>query len=774
MKKKNKGSSLITVVIIFTILITIGTSLLSMTVVDYKLRTKESKRIENLYASDSGLDIAYDIMIKTVNCAIKFGDREVQALKSKDGNPDSPNDKLFKDYKDKIYSWKHYNDGKDKDNKISNEKIKEEINKIKEKMEILINEEFRRTFKNFVYVNEDTINGSSEYKPNKLKESIEYGKYVDSVNGIKEEDLVCKEVEINSKRNTPKLSVEVFDPKIIDKEEIYEINVTSTFQTNKDNEDLIGTNMRKVQATYNIVVPDYKDVSFSESTSKSKNNVILNDKVMVVGRNMTVNERNKVEVNGDVFVWGDTPAIKNKVYDKYKGGINLKSCDIDFNGEVVTEKTFNIEDYVKSNIKGNLYARNVYLGNTNGNQCENSNFNVKESENVAEKDRNIKESGQVILDNDITLKSKNTNVNIEKFYGINDKNIKYGNNFNSSYKSNERTSSSIIVNGDDRSNIIVNNKAYIMGVAHIDTDSEYKTGESTGIKGNYIAYATPLNDEEKLRYYKPLQLLDEDNVLEKSKHFTEYWKNKLSDINTGGIQLPEETYSVGAIVYRDKYGNIQIKDSSYTMEMESEINKKRLEYASKVYAMGKKVGMDSYDVSSDLPSPINSLMNLNKIPLDYDINDEIVNNEKAIFNNDKNKTIIIRGKNSSSNYYDNNSNLIHDENKIIIDVKSGEIDAVVATNGDVIIDGELNFNGNIITEGNLNIQGNEEKNIKYDKDLCERITSSNDELFYAVFSDFEEVENIETDETTLPSKDDLEVQYDLNKFLKTKLWKIIK
>ncbi len=785
MMKKNKGSSLITVVIIFSILITVGTALLSMTIGDYKMRTKESKRIENLYGSDSGLDVAYDIMIKTFDSATQFGDEEVKALKSKDGNPDSPNDTQYKEYQKEIYYWKHYNDDKDESHKISKTKIKEEIEKRKKEIEILINKEFRRTFKNFIYVNEaeiskseDDSNQSKEYKPNKLKELIEARKYVDSVSGIKEGDLSYKEVSLTSQANKPELVADISDPENENEEEVYTIKITSTFETKEANTNIIGTNTRKVQTTYNIVVPDYKDIAFSESISKVQNSTVLNDKVMVIGRNMNVNQYNKITIDGDIFVWGDSPTITNKVYDKYKGGINLKSCAINFNGEVVTEKTFNIENNVKSNINGNLYARNVYMGNLNGSPSENSNLTIKESKKDDNKgnisNKNSEESGQVVLDNDITLKSRNTNVSIDNFYGINDKNIKYGNVFNASSEgTNERTSSSIIVNGDENSNIKINNKAYIMGVAHIDTFPEYQTGESTGVKGNYIAYATPLNNEEKFEYYDPLQLLDEDNILNKSKHFVDYWQVKLSDVNTGGIQLPDEIHSVGTIVYKDKLGNIQVKDSSYTLDIDNKIKEKQLEYASKVYAMGKKVGINWYDTLGNLGSPVNYLMKLDNIPIDYDLESENSNNEKAIFNNEDNKTIIIRGKNASSIYYDG-SNVIEEKDKIVINADSGEVNSFIATNGNVIIDGEINFNGNIVTEGNLTIQGNQEKNIKYDKELCDRIKASNEELFCAVFGDSSDEENIDDSEPNLNNKDDLNIQYDLNKFLKTRIWKIIK
>ncbi|MBY6914937.1 hypothetical protein FDB64_13010 [Clostridium botulinum] len=829
MRNKNKGSSLITVVIIFSILITVGTALVSMTVGDYKMRTKESKRIENLYGSDSGLDVAYDIMVKTFDEAVKFGEFNARKLKIKaekysDESGLGPNVDSYKEAKNVLkraisdIDKEHAKNHKNGTEKCSCKKEKNEAQeKFDEEVERLMEAEFQRCFKVFIKKDSDEV-GSKEYIPdNVLGESIcnhyyrnmkleeeNVGKDV-----VEKEDFSrINEVKFNEENSKPELFV-CNNDKIDELKKITEndseftsikndfdgisyysdndnkgfhINVTSRFiDKGKNDNDVTKNNLRVLQTTYNIMVPDYKDIAFSDSTKKVQSNVSLNDKVMVVGRNMTVNQQNKIAIDGDIFVWGDTPKITNKVYDKYQGGINLKSCDIDFNGEVVTEKTFNIENDVKSNIYGNLYARNVYIGNLKGTPSENSSLTVKESKKENNK-VNSEERGQVVIDNDITLKSKNTQVSIDNFYGINDKNIRYGECFHQSTEgTNERTSSSIIINGDEKSNIKINNKAYIMGVAHIDTDPEYQTGESTGVKGNYIAYATPLNNEENLKYYNPLQLLDEENISNKSKHFVDYWKDKLSDIKTGGIQLPNETYSVGAIVYKDKSGKIQVKDSNYRLDIDNKIKEKRLEYASKVYEMGKKLEKDlgerlynTLGKPGKSDNPVNNLMELNNIPKDYDLESQKLNNEKAIFNKYSNKTIIIRGKNASSIYYNYESNVIADEEKIVLDADNREFNAFIAADGDVIIDGEVNFNGNIITKGNLIIQGNQEKNIKYDKELCDRIKASNDKLFYSVFGDYSDDENIDDDEPSLSNKDEIVVQYDLNKFIKTNIWRIIR
>ena len=58
---------------------TVSTAMLSMVASNYKARVAESKRVENLYASDSGLDVAYNIIGKTFDAATKYANLKVTA-----------------------------------------------------------------------------------------------------------------------------------------------------------------------------------------------------------------------------------------------------------------------------------------------------------------------------------------------------------------------------------------------------------------------------------------------------------------------------------------------------------------------------------------------------------------------------------------------------------------------------------------------------------------------------------------------------------------------
>lgn len=777
MVRKKRGSSLVTVVIISGILITVGTAMLSMTLGDYKMRITESTRIKNLYSSDSGLDVAYNILVKTFDAAAQYGVGEVDTYKR-------TSDIIDIDDEIKVI--------KEEDSKNKEERIKQ-LEAEKDKM---IDEYFKKKFNTFIYRNPDGENvGDSETEPtDELIKSIKGIKYVSDISKTNEDERYTN-VDFNSDK-APELFIDEesegdnegisYEPKNKENDNEYDtgeytIKIASKFQT----EDSNGTVQRKLQSTYTLLVPDYKDVSFSESNPQIATNPKITNKVLVIGGDMNVipTTKSNLDIEGNIFVWGNDNLIDNKVYDKYKGGINLKNSTVNFNGEVVTGKTFNIDSNVDSTITGNLYALNVYAGRINGDTADSAKLTVKQfndDDKAKDYNKDILESGQVVTDNDLTLKANNSKVEIDNFYGINDKNTEYGNYINTSIDvGKERTSSSIIVNGNKDSIIKINNKAYIMGVAHIATTPEYQTGESTGIKGNYIAYANDIDDNEKSDYYDPLQLLDEDNVLIKSKHFVDYWNHKLGDINTGGICLPDNTYSIGAIVYKNSDG-IQLRDSSYTlknqndMDISNVIPKKRLEYASKLYTMGETpindMKMDIYDsLGSGIGNPVDGLMHFESDTLDdYRLDDQNLNNEKAIFNDNSNATITISGVN---NLPDTNKDIVKDsDGNICIYTKDGNVKAFIATTGTVIIDGKVNFDGNIMAEKDLIIKGDGNKEITYDKDLCDRIQASNVDIFNSVFGN----SNIKPNPAAPSDSSKLSVDYDLKKFIKSGIWKIIK
>lgn len=817
MKRKKPGTSLIIVIVIFMAVAIVSMAMLSLIAGNYKARIMESKRIENLYASESGLDAAYNIIAKTFDAATKYGYYQVEALKRNDRSNKGPNDEKYENIEreikelkaeieileDQILVLEESKKEPDSDIIQINMLIEEKRNLLNQKKLlieedenlklILINEEFKRSFENFIA--KTTNIGVGETAPDKLKECIDGRKFVsdvlDNKNNIREETIEFQKQDVEG--NLPDLIGEVEGPEnvlnspnellklrtdhydyvknlqiIKTVKQRYSIKVTATFKS-AENVKVTSTNEKKIQSRYIMFVPNYKDIYFGDYIGELHDYLALKNKSLTIGGDMNVENANLTVNYGEAFVQGDNNSITlDKVYGKYVDGIVINNSDIKkvlFNSNVITRGTFNIRNNTNAIIEGNLYARNIYAGAANGGFSNDSTLTTNK---------------EVIIDNDLSIKAIDTTVTINDFYGINDKNISYddtkGNliaNFNSdadsAYKA--RTSSSIIINGyqgnKTNSSVYIKNKAYIMGTAHIATQGNYQTGESTAVKGNYEAYSIPLDLAENFIYDEPLQLLDEENVFKKSEHFKKYWEEiKPNGINRGGIefQKPTQVYSIGAVIYKDGEVN-KIISSNYSADIESDtgiITQKRKEYASKVYRFGKTATIGDYNYLGADAIPVSSLMNLSSFPLEYDLDEAIKNSgEKAIFNADPNVTLIIQGDVSAEKEY-----MYVDGDKKII--KANSINAVIATAGDVIIDGNVTFNGSIIANGNLNVSGN--VTVNYDEEVIGRIQKQNLELFENVFGgnmitnqQFNGMENVLKD-----------TKYDLKKFLEIKLWQIVK
>lgn len=884
MKRKKQGASLIVVIIIFMFISTVSMAMLSMVVGNYKARVAESKRVENLYASESGVDVAYNVIAKTFDAATRYGYYKVETLKN--GNNTGSYKPGYEAIKLEIASLQEdiaelevSKSDVGSDVKQINKDIAEKrglIEEDEEMQKILLDEEFKRAFKNFVKRTDEV--GADEQIPDKLEESIEGNedgsikghKYVrsdsidensiDNINDFIEETI---DFAIENKNNEPpKLSAEViYDPQNESKNEEaeniegsehsegtegeenledesyprkeghledvndlnitrsenkeYEIIVKSTFYTekieDKDNKKKT-TNERQLQVKYKMLVPNYSDIFYENVIGDLNKYKAFNNRALTIGGDMnvgnvtTVDQTKLAVTNGDVFVNGNPDRIlsNGRVYGKYFGGITLNNSDeVLFGNNVITRGTFNVRSNVGINdakpakITGDLYARNIYAGTENGNGHTS--------------DAYVTINGETVIDNDLALKAANTHITMSDFYGINDKNIEYKDiitNGDSNPRDKARTSSSIIINDMESdqtgSSVTIKNNAYIMGTAHIDTrenggvNDGYQTGESTAVKGNYEAYSVPLDmlnssgNPESFEYYDPLELLKEPNVFTKGEHFKKYWnETRPNKVDSGGIyfEKPENIYSIGAVIlYNSDTDKKEVVSAKYGLKSENEsvIEGKRLNFAKNVYNFGQEPENDDeresmlqmynslgtgaievedlMDFSEDFPNDYNS-----ENDEDYDLEDEIESDgEKAIFNS-SDKTIVITDK--TEDYDDTHK-------YIVIDASHGEVNAVIATLGSVIIDGDITFNGTIIAKGDLTITG--DVKINYSSDVIERVQAENNKLFNYVFGSNIIVEesaedNSEDTGSNINDKDQavLATKYDLKNFLESKLWKIL-
>jgi hypothetical protein len=811
MKRKKQGSSLIVVVIVSMFIFTVSTAMLSMVAGNYKARVVESKRVENLYASDSGLDVTYNIIGKTFDAATKYAKLKVEKMQTlTDSSIDDRTSIYNEDYidikndikllQDDIIDVSAWNTNNPDEQKTQSE-LDREIAQIRalitddENIEdTLCNEEFKRAFRNFIKEHEYEENdpkydededeeqdrlGAQEQVPNKLEILIENHQYVSGITDTDSYTYATIDFDIENNNNeSPTLDASVTESEVgnsyestgistsddhhkdvsftIYEDQYYDIAVTSTFYT--DSYTVSGeektVNERQLKATYKIIVPNYKDI-YSENSNEGLNDLATKDRALTIYGDMNVNNVSGLTVDGEIFVQGSNDtSSSDRVYGKYYGGIKVKNSDkVNFNGNVITRGTFNIQTPTTeedtntrtTSIDKSLYAKNIYVGNIDSTELPNQPSQLIISNGV--------------INNDLTLNANNAKISINNLYGIND--INFDNKVESS--------SSIIVNADKNSNSTIDilDSVYLMGTAHIATTDkyDYQTAESGAVKGNYKAYSVPLDTSDEFEYHDPLQLLVGD-FEEKKQHFLDYWNQEEKNADAGGIQWPDngKIYSIGVIVYEttDDTGvnKSEVIEGNSTADAESnggEVNSKRVEFAQYDYKFGQDASLSDYTDSNIIS--FDSLIDISKIPTKSVLTD----GEYAIFNGGSSKIEITE---NTTTY----TEIAEDSDNNIINIKVGsnsDLNAIIATAGNVTIESGVTINGCIIAKGYLEING-DDVNINYDSDVIDRVQAQNFDDFKTIFG-----ESLDDTDTTDDSTS-TDTNYDLENFFEKKSWKILK
>ncbi|WP_275372988.1 hypothetical protein [Clostridium tertium] len=558
-RKKKKGSTFVTVVVVMAIIFTTGTTILAVTANDYKMRINQSKKLQNLYEADSGLDVVENIIIKTSQEAIKYADKEVKKKFTELDDKDRSKDKINEIFKDKFYEFLTV-----RNKEILNEK---EV----EILEYLILEK--------KYIKAILESGKLEYDSaisnieNRFIIEIPEGGYVKNINNGKVSNIT--------------------------------IEVKSNFESTEGQ----LKNKKTVSTKYSITAPDYN----SEITSINIYPV-FDGKAITADGNMNVESlgnKSIVNISGDIWVQGNNNLGNNPEYtfDKYIGGIKLDNTSFNINGNIYTANTFHLNNLVnESSVNGDIYAKNIYVGKS-------INSNVSKLNNISfEKN--------VVVNNDLALNATNSNIVIKNnFYGINEKTTEVSTankalSSSSIIVNDTSNTSTITVNKDS----YIMGVAYLN--ATDESGNKYQTGESVAVKGNYLAY-TDVDDvlngatNVTLKYYSPLQLLEskngQSNATMKAEYFSEYYTrgNNSYRFNDGGVSLKGSVKSVGTSI-KDNNGNI-LKANIIPKDLNL-VNEQRNEFARNVFAMGDTTGLgdDLYD-GQEVKRQVSNQVNFNEI-----------------------------------------------------------------------------------------------------------------------------------------------------------------
>lgn len=709
--KKKKGSTFLIVVIVMAIIFTTGTTILAVTANDYKMRINQSKKLQNLYEADSGLDVVENIIIKTSQEAIKYADKEVKRKFTELDNNDRSKEKVNLMFKEKFYEF------------LSEPKrIRDSNQTFKDNVKIL----------EYLILSKEVISSIEDNKTINLKR-------LENINNFNIE--ITKVIYNKDNSNVT-------------------IEVKSTFESAEGE----LKNKKTVSTDYIVTAPDYN----SEITSININPV-FDGKAITADGNVDVTG-GTVIIKGDIWVMGDGVKLDNDpsfTFDKYIGGIKLDNTSFNINGNIYTANTYHLNNNAQSTITGDIFAKNIYVGKSINSDVSKSNNVTFENNVIVNNDLALNATNSSILIKNNFYGINDKTVKKVADFSTADKALNSSSIIVNDITKNDSDKYKIKVIGDS----YIMGVAYLNATAE---GKKYQTGESVAVKGNYLAY-TDVKDildgktNVTLKYYSPLQLLEskdeKSNAAMKAEYFTEYYNDSKTEgkypFNDGGVNLIGNIYSVGASIKDSK-----VKGSNIEIDkIPTEVKKQQNEFARNVVAMGDATGLGDnlygeylYGEKKDNGEP--------KVQrtVEEQINFKAMDSKKIIRDSDDNIVVLIANKEDKL-YIKDDKLYIKDEEITGIEGKISK--GLIITNSDITIEGTFDFTGNIITTGNIILKGEGDKIITYDPQVVRNILALNNDILKDVF----EKSQASREEIKVTSASEL---YSVDKFLKKSLWRIVK
>lgn len=640
--EKTKGSTMITILISMTFIIMVGVVSLSVILNDYKMRLNDSKNVANLYGAESGLDMAYNILVKVFDYAVEASNYAVE----------------------------------------TNFEATLDLAESQEAM----NELFQKTFIEVFEPNLENYGvtmGMLEYSvenafyPVFLKDRLDNQQY----------PLVFQPIDFTTDGDVDIEVIQTMDEDNLTFTVTFISKFITTSQSTEENE-------RQVSVQYTLDVPTYQGVMQQNLVEVTLPDYpVFTDSVI----NIDGNARFKgiIDITGQIRVKGAEIENIDPIDGKYASGVTLKEATLTIDGDIITNETLSLNENATADITGNIFARNVYVGKTTYGTALATNVNLTVSDSLF-LDNDLVVNVQSSLDGTITSSVTSTNL-----YGLNDKNTLEANGTPS------RESSSLIVNSEGAA-VTIKEETYLSGVAYINTNEPYQTGESVAIRGNYLAYSQILPGYEgivQMKYYNPFVLVEaiegDSSASTKANYFVEVATDGTLTLSSGGVSLnPNKVHTAGAWITQTQDQSQIVGNSSVFLDDDvAFLNAQRAEYARQVFNMGMPVEWTAYETGKVLKT-INTVSGANS-QINFDYIRQTPNLEfknyygEVIVNSDENLLIVVQENELGTNdiiYVDPNG-----EVKKVEDVTK----AVIITAGDVFISGNVDLTGNIIAAGNL-------------------------------------------------------------------------
>lgn len=735
--KKKKGSSLIFVLVTFSVIIIFGFSVLSLTLMSYKKRFVEVNEKRNQYFSESGIDIAYGIIGKTVDGAVEEGNNAVNAeleninkASRNELTPIGENEK-YKEYL-----------------KADGTLNKEEIDKA-------MLELFWGKYKKYIEENlVGKIADKSFYDVGEGENGKPHDKPVVTVTDKDGKSLMGE--------NPKEVKLSFVDDGDKD-DNALSVHLQSEFSSNRtsDEETNSGQIHKKISVTY-IIGPSKYEKPITQKVENVK--IPMTEvwkKAICTDGNLSID--GNLNVAGDVYVKGtDNGDVK---------GIEITSGSSKVDGIIATCGNFKVKasDNINFTVNGNVYAENLSLSSIG------PNINSPGKPLTFTVLPGSKPGGELLgaiyTNNDLEISGSNIAIGTKYFYGINDRNEDNEEIINNGTK--PKVSSSILINPDESGNkslVSISDKALFMGVAYIQTSPQYQTGESVSIKENYKAYTQSLKEGKfqegnvTFQYYSPLVLAaafkdasgNEINmdVNDKSDYIQQYIKEYKSDFEKWkekvSISLPQNVdniLSIGTYIDNNKVdGNNYAKEN--VQKHEDFLRNKKAKYSKVVYSMqsvtdnpeddnfvgdydSNPEGYENYDNNLRNDSSKNKTVS-NQIPFDKikePVNETVTHKSSDSYNGKKDFIYLNANENDKVYVIGDGGTAPAGADSIDTRIVQG---GIIITKGEVHLRGNVNFTGTIISAKDIVCENSSNPTITYNQEYISKIIGTNGDYFSGI------------------------------------------
>lgn len=680
-----RGYALLLVIVLMSILIMLGLTLASYSIVNIKGIIINKNEKTALYLSEAGLEETYNLMGQVIKDAIGEANEEVKNQIS-----DFIDNERLKEQKEPEQGQEAYDSpyiiGRDGGGLIHEENLKDKMNQL-----------FKPAFTS--YINEN------------MKNAIEEKVYT----------VVDSQIEENESQIS-----------IINEELYHEENslYSIKFQSRINHKGI----EKIIESIFSIEIPPYDGVYYTTKRAEEIHDNILYHKAISTNKNIFIN--GNVNIIGDIYAYGTRASNEKNTRDF--GGIVIGkevNGNLTIDGDMVTNSYIHMNhdnSHMELN-NGNIYCDTLLI------QRDVDNSSIRINNGVV----------NTLDDLELNGTNSHININGSYYgFSDGSSNPVHNNSSSIVINSGDiGQGSTLTITGEELKDSNYEKGVYIAGTGYISSLNDngelfdYQTGESLSIRGNYKAYSRHLKDDENLysdmditkrknefkpeniefSNYEPLVLIKRDllNTAKKKSLYFKYYSEdytpysdipfnrQASGLNLGGmgISINNIRYKTGALISE---GNVYEGDELGSIS-EILINKER-DYSFFINKMGDPIYLTNNEANKykDIHMKVNIedrfVFSENLIP---DTPEKLrkINEEKEIIfiNDDESKTVTLIGPGGET--YESGLN---------INLEKNNIKGIIVTKGDVRLRGRLNYKGIIVAKGNVFIEGSEEKSLVND------------------------------------------------------------